>query len=91
MWYRLPPAEYGVPQPPEGDEQRPDPQGPANWLRMYAAVFEFLAYLGGFGYLGYWLDLRNGWTPWGLLAGLFVGLALGLWRLVDTAKRLGLF
>ena len=78
-------------KPPEDEKRRPDQQGAVGWLRMYAAVFEFLAYLGGFGYLGYWVDERNGWTPWSLLVGLFLGLGLGLWRLIQTAKRLGIY
>ncbi len=80
------------PSTPPDDEERPQGgRAPVGWLRMYAAVFEFLAYLGGFGYLGYWIDERNHWTPWALLIGLFVGLGFGLWRLVQTAKRLGFF
>lgn len=57
---------------------------------MYALVFEFLAYLGGFGYAGWWLEERNGWQPWGLLGGLLLGLAFGLYRMLREAKRIGL-
>jgi len=62
---------------------------PLGWMRMYAVVFEFLAYLGVLGYLGCWLDERRGWSPWGLLGGLFLGLALGLVRMIREAKRFG--
>ncbi len=57
---------------------------------MYAAVLEFLAYLAVFGYLGQVIDERNGWEPWGLLGGLLLGMAWGLYRLLMEAKRLGL-
>lgn len=63
---------------------------PFGWVRMYALVVEFLAYLGGFGYLGWWLDQRRGWEPWGLLLGLFVGTAAGLYRMIRESKRIGL-
>lgn len=62
---------------------------PVGWLRMYAVVFEFLAYLGVLGYVGWWLDERRGWSPWGLLGGLLLGLALGLVRMIREAKRFG--
>lgn len=77
------------------NDQRNDKPGapermPYAWLRMYALVFEFLAYVGGFGYLGWWLDGRRGWQPWGLLAGLLIGTGIGLYRLVREGKRIGL-
>jgi F0F1-type ATP synthase assembly protein I len=57
---------------------------------MYAVVFEFLAYIGVLGYLGWWLDQRRGWSPWALLCGLLLGVALGLYRMIRESKRLGL-
>ena len=57
---------------------------------MYAVVFEFLAYIGGLGYLGWWLDQRRGWSPWALLGGLLLGTSLGLYRMIRESKRLGL-
>jgi len=56
---------------------------------MYALVLEFLAYLGVLGYVGWRLDERYGWHPWALLGGLFLGLAVGLSRLIRASKRLG--
>ena len=49
---------------------------PLGWARMYAMVFEFLALVGGLGYLGWWLDERRGWEPWGVLLGLMSGTPL---------------
>lgn len=65
-------------------------QMPMGWARMYALVFEFLALVGLLGYAGWWLDERRGWEPWGLLAGLMLGTALGLWRIIRASKRIGL-
>ena len=39
--------------------------------------YTLLAGLGVFGYLGYWLDARYGTSPWLLLAGFALGLAVG--------------
>lgn len=39
--------------------------------------YTLLAGLGVFGYLGYWLDGRYGTSPWLLLAGIALGLAVG--------------
>jgi F0F1-type ATP synthase assembly protein I len=79
-----------VSSPNQGDKDDRRGQGlPLGWLRMYALVLEFLAYLGVLGYAGWWLDRRYGWQPWALLAGLFVGLAVGLYRLIRESKRLG--
>lgn len=73
-----------------GEQEHPDGRLPLGWLRMYALVLEFLAYLGAFGYGGWWLDQRRGWEPWGLLVGLLLGTALGLYRMLRESKRLGL-
>ncbi len=57
---------------------------------MYAVVLEFLAYLAGIGYLGWWLERRYGWEPWGLLGGLLAGTGFGLYRLIRESRRLKL-
>ena len=73
-----------------GDNDRRNQRLPVGWLRMYALVLEFLAYLGVLGYAGWWLDRRYDWHPWGMLGGLLLGLAVGLYRMVREAKRIGL-
>jgi len=77
---------------PERNHRDDDSAGrmPLGWARMYAMVFEFLAFVGGLGYAGWWLDGRHGWEPWGVLLGLMAGTALGLWRMIREAKRMGL-
>ncbi|MCK4341035.1 MAG: AtpZ/AtpI family protein [Phycisphaerae bacterium] len=75
---------------PGRENNRADEKMPLGWARMYVMVLEFLAYLGGLGYLGWWLEQRYGWQPWGLLVGLLLGTALGLYRMIRESKRLGL-
>jgi F0F1-type ATP synthase assembly protein I len=40
--------------------------------------------LGGFGYL---IDYWCGSAPWGLLIGLFLGVAVGFYQLIKTVWR----
>lgn len=80
------------PSDSEPDDKGSEPNGrmPWAWARMYAVVFEFLAYIGVLGYLGWWLDQRRGWAPWGSLAGLLLGTGMGLYRMIRESKRLGM-
>lgn len=74
--------------PPRDD--KPRGSMPLGWFRGYALVFEFLAYLGVLGYLGWWLDERYLWEPWGLFGGLLAGLGFGLFRMIREFNRLEL-
>ena len=40
--------------------------------------------LGGIGYA---VDAWQGTAPWGLLIGLFLGMAVGFWELIKTVWR----
>lgn len=43
----------------------------------------------GLGFLvGRWLDNRYGWSPWGLLVGVMLGLAAGMYLLIKDAIRI---
>lgn len=80
-----------MPRPKQnGQKDRQSGRLPWGWLRMYALVFEFLAYLAVLGYAGWWLDERRGWQPWGLLTGLLLGTGMGIYRMMREAKRIGL-
>ncbi|MCH9650710.1 MAG: AtpZ/AtpI family protein [Deltaproteobacteria bacterium] len=35
--------------------------------------------------LGYWLDRRYGWQPWGVLVGALLGLVGGMYNLIRDA------
>lgn len=37
--------------------------------------------------IGYWLDKRYLWSPWGTLVGTLFGISYGLFRLVRTVGR----
>lgn len=69
------------------DHKDPQPGMPLGWARYYVLVLEFLAYLAVLGYLGYKLDERYGWKPWGLLGGLLTGLAVGLYRMIREGLK----
>lgn len=60
----------------------------ASWLRQATAVFEFLAAIGLGGFIGQRLDEREGTRPWGLLAGLLIGMGAGLYLMLRETKRL---
>lgn len=75
----------------DSEHQHEGPTGrlPLGWMRMYAVMFEFLAYMGALGYAGWWLDQRRGWEPWGLLVGLLLGTTLGVLRIIRESKHIG--
>jgi ATP synthase protein I len=40
--------------------------------------------------IGYWLDTKYGWSPWGVLIGTFFGIgaaAKALWTVVKAVER----
>jgi F0F1-type ATP synthase assembly protein I len=40
---------------------------------------------GGLALVGYWVDSRYGTQPWGILTGVVVGLAGGLYNLIRAS------
>ena len=53
-------------------------------LYRYAGVgMQFAATIGVFAWGGYWLDGQLDTSPWLLIAGVFVGFALGLVSLIS--------
>ena len=51
-------------------------------LGMEFALIEIL-----FGGVGYWFDVKFGTLPWCLLAGAFMGFALGITHIVSIARE----
>ena len=49
------------------------------------AGFEFAGAVVLCGGIGYWLDDRFGWKPWGMVVGAMVGVAAGMYRLISRA------
>jgi ATP synthase protein I len=54
----------------------------ANWIRYSGIGFELAGAIAGFALLGYWIDGRYGTSPWGILAGVCIGIIGGLYNLV---------
>ncbi len=72
----------------------PDPRLPddsnesALWFSLSGLGFEFLAALAVPGGVGWWLDKKFGWSPWGLIIGIGLGFAVGLYTIVRASNRL---
>ncbi len=62
----------------QGNAQQAGPAAAASYTLVGAIVF-----LGGLGYV---LDLWLGWAPWGLLAGLSLGVLVGFYHLIKTTQ-----
>ncbi len=69
-----------------------EPRGPLGinieWVKQYVVVLEFLGMLAVAGIVGWWLDERYGWQPWGLLTGLLVGTAAGIYTMIRASEKL---
>jgi F0F1-type ATP synthase assembly protein I len=66
-------------------EPEPSEEGEKNSLALALSVgWELASFtLLGVG-LGYWADKRFKSSPWGILVGVFFGIAIGLYRLIRT-------
>lgn len=75
----------------EDAPQEPKRNNDANFIalgfRYSALAFEFVGLLGILGYVGYKVDEKYGVDPWGLLAGLLLGLGLGLFTMVRQLEK----
>lgn len=57
--------------------------GAAGDLYRYSGLgLQFAATVGLFAFVGRWLDARWNASPWLLLAGVFLGFALGLYSML---------
>ena len=75
-------AEPDVPRrvaPPKAGEL-------AGWYRMAGVGTEFVAAIGVFAAIGYFLDRWLGSSPWLVLAGCGLGFAVGLWLMYKAAR-----
>ena len=52
------------------------------WVRYSGVGLELAGAMAGLAFVGYWVDKRFGTTPWGILGGVVIGLAGGLYNLV---------
>lgn len=67
----------------------PDPRGgpPARpaWAKVASSGLDLAIVVGGFTALGWWLDRRYGWGPWGTLVGAVLGVVGGLANFLRVA------
>ena len=73
-----PDAPRHVPPPKAGEL--------AGWYRMAGVGTEFVAAIGVFAAIGYFLDRWLGSSPWLVLAGCGLGFAVGLWLMYKAAR-----
>ena len=59
-----------------------------SWLRFSGVGIEFAAAVGGFGIVGYWIDLHYECGPWGVLIGVALGLIGGTYNLIRESRGL---
>lgn len=52
------------------------------WVRYSGVGLELAGAMAGLAFVGYWIDKRFGTSPWGILGGVVIGLAGGLYNLV---------
>jgi ATP synthase protein I len=52
------------------------------WVRYSGIGLELAGAIAGLALVGYWVDGRFGTQPWGILAGVVIGLVGGLYNLV---------
>jgi F0F1-type ATP synthase assembly protein I len=58
-----------------------------SWVRHSGVGLELAGATAGLALVGYWLDGRFGTAPWGLIAGVILGLVGGLYNLVKESLQ----
>jgi len=67
------------------DSSRKDPE--MRWGKFAGMGLETAVGVG-LGYIvGNWLDTKYGWSPWGVLVGLMLGLCAGTYLLLKELRR----
>jgi ATP synthase protein I len=79
---------FDEPRPSSADRSAKAEAESASWHQMAGVGVEFIAAVGLFAALGWWLDPKLGTSPWLLIAGCGLGFAVGLWQMVRTAQKL---
>jgi ATP synthase protein I len=94
------PGPKGSAVPPDPDENRDDPGddgfkkepkseggGGQDLWKFVGAGTQLTVTVLLFVGLGYWLDQRYGWSPWGILSFGMLGVAAGLYHFVKDALK----
>ena len=64
----------------------PSDQQPNPW-RLAGMGMEFAGATLVFGAIGWYVDQKTGWEPWGLLTGVLIGAVGGLYLLIKEALK----
>lgn len=67
-----------MPEEPRPGSRKTD----RSWVRLSSIGVELVGAVVGFTLVGYWVDRRWGTDPWGLLAGIGLGLIGGMYNLI---------
>lgn len=70
------------------DEQKEVAGFLAQGMQYVSIATQFAITLLILGYLGSWLDSSRGWSPWGTMSGIGIGMILGVWSLLRQIERL---
>ena len=57
------------------------------WVRHSGVGLELAGAMAGLALIGYWVDGRFGTTPWGIIGGVVIGLAGGLYNMVSESLQ----
>jgi F0F1-type ATP synthase assembly protein I len=55
---------------------------------MASSGFDLAIVVGGLTAVGWWLDRKYGWAPWGVLTGAILGIVGGLTNFLREARAL---
>ena len=67
---------------PDGSNQNPQ------WGKFLGLGLEMAVGVGLGCVIGYWLDNKYGWAPWGMTIGAMLGLAGGMYLLIKQALQM---
>lgn len=67
--------------------QRERPAGRPGWPRMASSGLDLVIVIAGFTAIGWWLDRRYGWYPWGTLVSAVLGVVGGMTNFLREALK----
>lgn len=80
-----------MPEAPQSKPNDPSPAPDGDRSKLGIGLSMGIQLMAGVGLgllVGYWLDGRYGWSPWGVLIGALIGLAGGMYLMIKEALRL---
>ena len=57
------------------------------WVRYSGVGLELAGATAGLALVGYWIDGKYGTAPWGILAGVIIGIVGGLYNMVKESLK----